>query len=64
MGRWWGAFFKEYIHKEFACFSAGMSTSMKRKFNFINIADNAFNTITDVLIDQEYEVNESNAAAA
>ncbi len=37
---------------------------MKRKFNFINIADNAFNTITDVLIDQEYEVNESNAAAA
>jgi hypothetical protein len=41
-----------------------MSTGMKRKFNFVNIVGNAFNTITDVLIDREYEVNVSNAAAA
>jgi hypothetical protein len=61
MGRWQGATFKEYIHKELACFSIGMSTNMKRKFDFVNITVNAFNTITSVLIEREYEVNVSNA---
>ncbi len=56
--------FKEYICKELACFSAGMLTSMKRKFNFVNIAGNAFNTITNALIDREYDINVSSAAAA
>ncbi len=42
MGWWQGATFKEYIRKELACYATGMSKDMKRKFNFINIAGNAF----------------------
>ena len=38
--------------------------SMKKKFDFVNIAGNAFNTITDDLIDREYDVNVSAASAA
>jgi hypothetical protein len=64
MGQWRGATFKEYIREELACFSEGMSTSMKKKFDFVNIAGNAFNTITDNLIDREYEINVSAASAA
>jgi hypothetical protein len=64
MGRWRGTTFKEYIQEELAFFSEGMSKSMKTKFNFVNIAGNAFNTITDDLIDREYDVNVSAAYAA
>jgi hypothetical protein len=42
MGRWRGATFKEYIQEELACYATGMSKDMKRKFNFVNIAGNAF----------------------
>ena len=38
MGQWKGATFKEYIREELACYSAGMSTNMKRNFKFINIS--------------------------
>ncbi len=62
MGQWWGATFKEYIRKKLACFSAGMSMSTKRKFDFVNIAGNVFNTITNALIDREYDKNVSSAA--
>ena len=64
MGWWRGATFKEYIREELACFSEGMSKSMKKKFDFVNVAGNAFNTITDDLIDREYKVNVSAASAA
>ncbi len=64
MGRWRGATFKDYIREELACFSKGMSKSMKKKFDFVNVAGNAFNIITDDLIDREYEVNVSEASAA
>jgi hypothetical protein len=37
---------------------------MKQRFDFINIAGNAFNVITDNLLAQEYEINVSTAAAA
>jgi hypothetical protein len=40
-----------------------MSKSMKKKFGFVNITVNAFNTITDDLINREYEVNVSAASA-
>jgi hypothetical protein len=63
MGWWRGATFKEYIREELVCFSEGMSKSMKRKFDFVNIAGNAFNTITDNLIDREHEINVSAALA-
>jgi hypothetical protein len=64
MGWWRGATFKEYIREELVCFSEGMSKKMKTKFDFVNIAGNAFNTIMDDLIDREYEVNVSAASAA
>jgi len=41
-----------------------MSKSMKTKFDFVNIAGNAFNTMTDDLIDRDYNVNVSAASAA
>ena len=45
MGRWRGATFKEYIREELACYAHNMSRDMKRKFNFVNIAGNAFTEI-------------------
>jgi hypothetical protein len=64
MGRWQGAMFKEYIREELAGFSAGMSRSMKQRFDFVNIAGNALNVITDNLLVREYEINVSTAVAA
>ena len=61
MGRWRSATFKEYIREELACFSAGMSTNMKQKFNFVNIAGGVYTDITQALID---EPNASTANAA
>ena len=54
LGRWRSATFKEYIREELACFSAGMSTSMKRKFNFVNIAGGVFQDVTPDIISQPY----------
>jgi hypothetical protein len=59
MGRWLGATFKEYIQEELACFSKGMSYSMKQKLQLVNVAGNSFNTITDDLISTDYNVNVS-----
>jgi hypothetical protein len=56
MGRWRSTTFREYIREELACFSKGMSRKMKQKFNFVNIAGNAFHDITDELVLQEYTV--------
>ena len=50
MGRWRSATFKEYIREELACFSAGMSRSMKQKFNFVNIAGGVYTDVTDTII--------------
>jgi hypothetical protein len=54
MGRWRSATFKEYIREELACYARNMSKKMKRKFNFVNIAGNAFNDITTELVLSEY----------
>ena len=62
MGRWRGATFKEYIREELACYSAGMSTSMKRNFKFVNIAGNAYEDITDECTATEYNANCAAAA--
>jgi hypothetical protein len=45
MDHWRGATFKEYIREELACYARGMSRDMKHKFNFVNIAGNAFTEI-------------------
>ncbi len=50
MGRWRGATFKKYICEKLACFSKGISTSMKRKLKFVNIVGNTFNSITNKLL--------------
>ena len=55
MGRWRGKTFKEYIREDLACYSVGMSTSMKRTFKFVNIAGNVYNDITDACIEKEYD---------
>ena len=55
MGRWRGATFKEYIREELACYATGMSTDMRRKFNFVNIAGGAFHDVTtDILHADEF----------
>ena len=35
---WKGGSFKEYIHKDLACYSGGMSRDTRRSFGFVNIA--------------------------
>ena len=48
MGRWKGESFKEYIHKDFPCYSGGMSRDMKRSFGFVDISTGVNR---DVLVD-------------
>ena len=65
MGRWKGATFKEYIREELANYSdGGMSTAMRTKFNFMNIAGNAYRDITDTVLTMEYNTEYLAAAAA
>jgi hypothetical protein len=59
MGRWRGATFKEYVREELACFSEGMSTRMKQKFHFVNVAGNSMYDITENIITSKYTVNAS-----
>jgi hypothetical protein len=47
-----------------ACFLKEMLTRLKRKFKFVNMAGNAFNRITDKLMEWEYEINVSITSAA
>jgi len=58
MGQWKSATFMEYIREELACFSKGMSKSMKQKFGFVNVAGSAYNDkiedITSVVLLPEY----------
>ena len=48
MGQWRSATFLEYIREDLACFSAGMSKSMKRKFGFVNVAAGAHTDVVDI----------------
>jgi hypothetical protein len=64
MGRWRGATFKDYVRKELASFSEGMSTKMKQKFHFVNVAGNSMYDITENIIATDYTVNRTTGAAA
>ncbi len=64
MGCWRGTTFKEYIREELANYSDGMSKAMKTKFNFMNVAGNAFRDITDTVLLMEYNTNFTLAAVA
>ena len=56
--------FKEYIREELANYTDGMSTAMKTKFNFINIAGIAFRDITKTVLTMEYNTEFSAIAVA
>ena len=64
MGRWKGATFKEYIREELANYADGMSTAMKTKFNFMNVAGNAFRDITETVLTMEYNTEFNTAGTA
>ena len=64
MGRWRGATFKEYIREELACYSKGMSASMRRKFGFVNVAAGAFSDVTNNLVSVDYNSTPDWVAAA
>jgi hypothetical protein len=64
MGRWRGATFKEYVREELASFSEGMSTKMKQKFHFVNVAGNSMYNITESIIASKYTVNATQEHAA
>ncbi len=57
MGRWKGAMFKEYIRKELACYSTGMSSCMKQNFKFVNFSGNAYNDVTGRCLEENYNIN-------
>lgn len=48
MGRWRGETFKEYIHECLSAFSKGMSKSMKKTFQFVNVRGGVDFDVTDV----------------
>ena len=54
MGRWRSATFKEYVREELAGFSEGMSTKMRIRFSFVNIAGGVYNDVTHEVIAQPY----------
>ena len=58
MGQWRSATFKEYIREELACFSVGMSTSMRRRFNFINIAGGTLHDVTHSTVVMNYDATD------
>ena len=61
MGRWRGATFKEYIREQLACYSHGMSKSMKKRFNFVNVEGGVWTDVTNTVVAHPYNAN---AAAA
>ncbi len=54
------------MRKELALFSEGMSTKMKQKFHFVNVAWNSMYDVTETIIASEYTVHatQEHAAAA
>jgi hypothetical protein len=62
MRRWKGATFKEYIREELACYSARMTTNIKRNFKFMNILGNAYNDVTMTCVMEDYNIDCAEAA--
>jgi hypothetical protein len=59
MGRWQSATFMECIWEELACFSAGMSAKMRKKFGFVNVAGGVYTDVTNELMHVPYSANVS-----
>ncbi len=62
VGWWKGARFKEYIREELACYSAGMTTNMKRNFKFVKLSGNAYNDVMMTCVMEDYNINCAAAA--
>ena len=60
MGRWRSATFLEYICDQLSAFSEGMSKSMSKVLNFVNIEGGVSHDVTTLAINSEY----TSAAAA
>ena len=60
MGRWKSKTFLEYISSQLSEFSQGMSVSMSKVLNFVNVEGGVCHDITNIAINTEY----ANAAAA
>mmetsp|Transcript_36829 Transcript_36829/g.82805 ORF Transcript_36829/g.82805 Transcript_36829/m.82805 type:complete len:416 (-) Transcript_36829:347-1594(-) len=60
MGRWQSKTFLEYISSQLSEFSQGMSVSMSKVLNFVNVEGGVCHDITNIAINTEY----ANAAAA
>ena len=54
MGRWRSATFKEYVREELHCYAAGMSTKMRHRFNFVNIAGGAYHDVTENVVNTPF----------
>jgi hypothetical protein len=63
LGRWRGETFKEYIKEQLCCFSKGMSRSMKKMFNFVNVEGGANYEVTDIVVGMTYNANVLTGAA-
>ena len=59
MGRWRSDTFKEYISDSLSTFSDGMSTAMKKKFNFVNIAGGTLTDVTTKVVATQYTAHAS-----
>jgi hypothetical protein len=59
MGHWRSATFMEHIREERTCFSAGMSTKMRKKFGFVNVTRGAYTDVTNELLHMSYTNNTS-----
>ena len=57
MGRWRSATFKEYVREELHCYAAGMSTKMRHRFNFVNIAGGAYHDVTPDIVHAPFTQN-------
>ena len=50
MGRWRSDTFKEYISEQLDKFTKGMSTNMRRRFNFVNVEGGVLRDITRTVV--------------
>ena len=50
MGRWRSDTFKEYISEQLNSFTKGMSTAMRRQFNFVNVKGGVLRDITNTVV--------------
>ena len=50
MGRWRSDTFKEYISEQLSSFTKGMSTAMRRRFNFVNVEGGVLRDITNTVV--------------